>query len=332
MQHRWPGSPSFQPDLDLTQSAFIYIDQHRHARRVLEVPFAELDALADEVPAPAKIIFIFSIGRCGSTLVSHMLSAVPGVLSLSEPIVYARLIMDDYNRPSRLDFPRHRLIRLIRACTRLLFRPPAGATAHTIAIKLHSQPLFQASLYREAFPQAAHVFLYREALGWAKSWFQMVRKYGVPPVLTGEKRTLMWSITTAVADVSEAHDVVDFNAEVVPVEDGLIAGWARNMQEYMHQLKAGVPFLALSYHQINDQREATVARLLHHCGLPESAATGAMVAYEKDSQEGTMLSREVAIDGLGDAQVERLRVILARHPTYRDPSLVLPDIYTDGAG
>ena len=64
------------------------------ARRAAALPFNRLfryrtglddfiDSAPDDAPAPDG--FIFHMSRCGSTLVSQMLAALPGVVALSEP-------------------------------------------------------------------------------------------------------------------------------------------------------------------------------------------------------------------------------------------------------
>lgn len=313
------------PDLDLSECAFIYIEQHKLARRVLKMSFAALEAVAEAHPAPEKVIYIFSIGRCGSTLISHVLARVPGVLSLSEPAVFPRLIMESYDSTGRSDHPREGLVQLIRACTRLLFRPMPGSGATALAIKFHSQTIFQAELYREAWPGAAFVYLYREAISWVKSMYGMARAYGFPDDPTGEQRLIMWRASTAASDLSRLQRFVDLAADQVPPEVTLAPAWAENMAEYMRQLQAGVPFLALRYDRINDDRTATVVQLLRHCGLPLSAAENAMAAYAADSQAGTKLARDARPAGLSAERVERFRSVLAKHPVYGDPDLVLPD-------
>ena len=70
---------------NLADSPFAYATQHRLARRVLTMSLAELEAVADLAPPVPRVILIFSIGRCGSTLLSHALNTVPGVWCLSEP-------------------------------------------------------------------------------------------------------------------------------------------------------------------------------------------------------------------------------------------------------
>lgn len=315
-------------DLDLSTSAFAFLDQYKHARRVLQVPLNSLRALADRVPAPEGIIFVFNIGRCGSTLISHVLNTCPQVWSLSEPIAFPQLIMRNYNSDHRQDFPRDKLVGLIRACTRLLFRPPAAAKADIFAVKFHSQCLFQADIYHEAFPEASFVFLYREAVGWTRSFYQMARKYGFPAVLTGPEKTSIWNTVTAADDTSHLSPFVELDAASVALEDGLVIGWARCMEEYSRMFRDGVPFLAVRYDQLNKDRETSLEHLFRHCDLPTTAVHPALSAFERDSQAGTLVSHEVEGDAMSAAQVQKLRGVLGRYPGFGDPDLRLPDIYS----
>lgn len=317
------------PDgFDLSQSAFAFIDQHTNAKRVLRLSLDDLDAVAAQIPPPQHVIFVFNIGRCGSTLVSHVLNTSAKVWGLSEPIVYPRLIQQNYDADKRLGAPREKLANLIRSCTRLLFRPKAEAGCEVFAVKFHSQCLFQADLYREAFPDASFVFLYRDALGWAQSWYQMARKYGFPAELTGTAKTSIWNTITAADDVAFLRPYVDLDADAVRLEDGLVIGWTRNMEEYGHHLQAGVPFLALRYNEFNLDRTASLMRLFAHCGLPPEDVIGGLAAFDRDSQGGTMVSRDVAGEAMSEGQVTRLKGILARHPRFGDPGLKMADIYS----
>ena len=126
------------PGTDLADSPFAYATQHRLARRVLTMSLAELEAVADLAPPVPRVILIFSIGRCGSTLLSHALNTVPGVWCLSEPDAFSTLILQHYHSRQRSGFPDDQIIRLIRACTRLQFRPRPGRQAYVFAMKFRS--------------------------------------------------------------------------------------------------------------------------------------------------------------------------------------------------
>lgn len=316
------------PGSDLSASAFAFRDQRRLAQRMLQVSLDDLIEIAAQAPRPSKVIFVFSVGRCGSTLVSHVLNTSPMVWGLSEPIAFPRLIMTNYNSDERLTAPRERMVALIRACTRLQFRPPRASGRDVFALKFHSQCLFQADLYFEAFPDAAFVFLYRDAVGWTKSWYQMSQKYGYAARLSGPAKLDMWNCVTAADDLSHLRHYVDIDAEQVALEDGLVHGWARNMEEYTRYLWAGVPFLAMRYNELNSDRVASLTRLFVHCGLPAEHAVAGLAAFDRDSQAGDVVSHDVVAEAMTEDQVARLREVLARRPDFNDPDLRLEDIYS----
>ena len=63
---------------DIAGATFFYQAQRQRARSVIKVPF---DALPEAPPSPT---LIFSIGRCGSTLL-HKAFEAAGVRTVSEP-------------------------------------------------------------------------------------------------------------------------------------------------------------------------------------------------------------------------------------------------------
>ena len=317
------------PEVDLSRLPFVYAEQKARARRVLRVPLADMEALAQEVPPPEHIILIFSIGRCGSTLVSRALDAVPGVWSLSEPDIYTRLASESLFSTTPTGYTDDEVMRLVRAGTRLLFRPPARRQARVLAVKFRSQASIRAELFHRAMPEASCVFLYREPLSWANSFYRMMRKYGVPPTLTGEDRTLCWSVVAPAQDPVRIRHLIDFEADEVPLEDALAPGWAFNMVNYLRHLRAGVPFLALRYDELTADPQGSLDRLFRHCHLPQNAVVAAWGAFESDSQAGAWMARDILADSLSEAQIAKLTGLLARDPSGLSHDLRLPDIYQE---
>ena len=89
---------------------------------------------------------------------------------------------------------------LIAPCTRLMFRPPPEREAHTFAIKFRSQDLFHADRFHAAFPEAAYVFLYRDASAWGRSFWHMLAPFGLAPTLPRDQRHYLWWIMSAATD------------------------------------------------------------------------------------------------------------------------------------
>jgi hypothetical protein len=104
------------------------------------------------------------------------------------------------------------------------------------------------------------------------------------------------------------------------------------MAEYTRHLQAGVPFLALRYNEFNRDREAEVARMLRHCGLPSDNARRTLQAFDQDSQAGSHLAREVVTERLTDSRLARLTKVMSRIHDFGDPDLKLPDIYAQRDG
>ena len=178
-------------------------------------------------------------------------------------------------------------------------------------------------------PEASFVFLYREALSWANSFYRMMRRYQLPAVLTGEERAWVWNIMTGAEDLSRVRPYLDLEADEVPLEDALAPGWAYNMEEYTRHLHSGVPFLALRYDDLNSARDASLKRLFDHCGLPMDTVGPALAAFERDSQANTILSRDGTSEALSQDQLSKLARILARYPDYGDPDMRLADVYSN---
>ena len=100
--------------------------------------------------------FIFHISRCGSTLVSQMLAALPENRVLSEPTALNAVI-----RAALLDarIPRATLLDWLRTAVRLLGCPLDGESRYIV--KLDCWHVLALPLIVEAFPDTPWIFLYR---------------------------------------------------------------------------------------------------------------------------------------------------------------------------
>ncbi len=310
------------PDADLSATPFLRMAQYDHASQVMLVAWSELDTLAARVPVPQNLIFVFNIGRSGTTLVSRMLGRVEGVVSLSEPNAQLDITM---NRAANgRDLTR----KLIAACTRLQCRQPDGKTPHTLAFKTYSQSLFNCAEYYEAFPKAKYVFLYRDAVSWANSLYKMARGFGVSEALDRNTRNFVWSIASAAHDISVFEKSFPGAAEIFHHEEISAVCWDLQLDCYMKNLRSGVPFLALRYNEMNADRENMTRLLLEHCGLPTAAAASAMHGFDQDSQEGSGIGGDNRIKGFTPENRQRFLATLAQQKKFNMPDEILPDIYS----
>lgn len=108
------------------------------------------------VPRLMPAGFVFHMSRCGSTLVSQMLAALPENRVLSEPSPLNNVI-----RAALLDekLPRHTILEWLRTVVGLLGCPLDGETRYFI--KLDCWHILALPLFVEAFPDTPWIFLYR---------------------------------------------------------------------------------------------------------------------------------------------------------------------------
>lgn len=304
------------PELDLSTAAFVQIDQFKHAMRVISVPLPDLPAVAALMPEPDQRIFLLSMGRCGSTLASKMLAQVPCVYSLSEPGPYLALAL------ARHSLPEADQANLIAALTRLCFRP-RSAQDRILALKFHSQVLFQADLLWAAFPTAHFVFQYRDGVSWAKSFSRFMQMMNTPLLLQGEDMTRSWMMMTSAAPFSELQALHD-TTQPLHHEDLLAPSWALHMQAYLRLRAMGMPLFPLRYNALNADPMGSASALLAHCNLPAPDADRFAGVLAQDSQEGTVLARSTTTSGYTADNARRFLGVLARVAPGLDANMVLP--------
>jgi hypothetical protein len=130
---------------DISQATFLYQAQRESARSVIMAPF---EALPETRRSPT---LIFSIGRCGSTLLTKAFAAA-GVRAVSEP--------DYFTQAALLPGSASTLQSAIGRATELL-----PYEAIKLRAECSNAPLFIAG----AFPAPKVMFILRDAVDWADS-------------------------------------------------------------------------------------------------------------------------------------------------------------------
>jgi hypothetical protein len=128
--------------------------------RALRLPYSllfrretPLDALEQVEPGLEPSGFVFHVSRCGSTLVSQMLAAVPTNLVLSESVPVDQVLGRPGSEAER--------VRRLRGLVSALGRPKAGDERGYV-LKLDAWHACHLGTVRRAFPEVPWVFLFRE--------------------------------------------------------------------------------------------------------------------------------------------------------------------------
>ena len=148
--------------VDKSSRAFFYQGQRDVATRVFLIPAAQVDELAEKLinaqkdaVALDKVLLVQSTGRCGSTLLSRLLSTISGVYSLSEPDVFSSLLFGHSCQPDNL--PRPALLKHLRSAAILLVRSTRAFRQQPnehIALKFRSFATLYSDAFRESIPEA----------------------------------------------------------------------------------------------------------------------------------------------------------------------------------
>ena len=122
-------------------------------RRVCRTPLSALDCSLDHVPPTA---FIFHVSRCGSTLLTQMLVALPQCIVMSEPPALDAFFRLHHRQPGQSGG-----LRTLRGLVAALGQRRAPDERHFF-IKFDSWHMPWMPFVREAFPDTPIVLLYRE--------------------------------------------------------------------------------------------------------------------------------------------------------------------------
>lgn len=144
------------PEVNLAAAPFVYQAQYESAQRLFALPVSHLLELSKRLETNLdRIILLFNISRCGSTLLHQIFNCIPGVVSLSEPDGFIPF----WSEESRL--PTDEAAALMQASAKFLFRPQAFPHLAVPVIKFSGRNLSLLKLCHHAFPQARLLFLSR---------------------------------------------------------------------------------------------------------------------------------------------------------------------------
>lgn len=147
-----------------------------------QTPLGELREVAAAHPAVQPKGFIFHMSRCGSTLLSQMLAAVPENIVLSEPGPIDEVLRAHFDHPTITEEPRRQWLEWLVAALAWRRHP----AEQNLFIKFDCWHVMFLPLIQEVFPGVPWIFLYREPLEVMASAQQQLGGQMIPGVLQPE--------------------------------------------------------------------------------------------------------------------------------------------------
>ena len=265
------------PEVDLLSAPFYFIAQYEAAQRLIAVPYNTLHTLACEVVLDRqRVILLYSTGRCGSTLFSHVLNLNPAVVSFSEPDVFSQLVMLHTAGQSSDE----ETATLLWDSIMIMSANAQQQGFQYYAFKFRSYVLSVSDLLYQAMREAKILFMYRNALTWAYSFS---RAFGAATDDGLRERLVQSGFRFMIPSVNEylkTHPQISWVEYVAHM-------WVSTMQDIRWLQQHGAAIAYARFKDLKTTPHEVIQSLLTHCGLPLPDPNQLAKVLARDSQAGT---------------------------------------------
>ena len=305
-------------EVNLSAAPFYFQAQYDAALHLVAVSYDALHALARTVEIDhRRIIFVYSTGRCGSTLISHALNQGAGVYSFAEADALTQLVairaFDGSNDAS--------VRQLIEDCTTVMCAATRGTGATTWAFKPRSYAVELSDLVYQSFPTARVVFLYRNAVGWVQSF---VRAFSLTQDRAAWVQEFYRDLIPSVGAYTATH------SDQMPLMALFACAWASTMQRCRDLQREDVALFCARYEDMKVAPRPVVAAMLRYCDVSVRHGGDLDDVLAQDSQAGTTASQAQAQQSgarLSEQDIADFTRYLHQVAPDLTPDMILPQTY-----
>jgi hypothetical protein len=327
------------PGLDVTAAPFYYLAQYEHAIKALTLSFDDFIRLAEALPYPdKKFLFLYTVGRAGSTLLTKICAGDPDTVAVSEPDILSDFSLLAQKAPLQ----KAHVEKLLLACFKLLSSSTAAAGKQRILIKPRGYCIEMGEMIHTVLPDAKGIFLYRNARPVIESFIRAFSIAGILSLLRDivpSRILLAYMIKRYGATLLDYFPVLSEYTPRTLFKAGwtglLCITWLSIMKAYVRLYRRGLNVRAVLYEDIIKAPQELVARLFSYCGIPDTCLAAGLKALERDSQEGTRLARSVAHKKkwqMKEINMEHVRIILQSQPEISSPDYIVPGTIMHDSG
>lgn len=303
---------------------------HRVAKLIGEArPFLKANATdyngGNQKPPIGDVIFLYNIGRCGSTLLTNMFRILPRTISISEPDSYTNLLAIAGSMEEKQ--------KLLYSTTIFESKRLFSKDIDRIIIKVRSQSTPQASIISKIFPNIHLLFMYRNPQPNILS-FKRVFGDNLFVKFFFHKMT-RWSVDNLVdnfLDDIRPKDIPMYanNSFTDKIKSDFVSALAYsyvgNCAKYLELYSQGIPIKALKYETLLANPHSVFSELCEHIQANMSTERFQELdkIMRKDSQAGTGISRSKKGKGLSLEEKKRVEYVLSFHPVFKQNVVILP--------
>lgn len=305
--------------VDLSQAPFFYQAQYENTVNLFGVPYETLHHLASNISLDSDcLIFVYSVGRSGSTLLGSALNAIDGIVGISEPDVFTQLVVfREWDGSNETE-----ISTLVESCMKLQCKPTEQIPNPAAwAIKFRSFSIELGDLLYKHFPNSRNILLYRNAETWTTS---TMRAFVENEHDLGFRTWMQdWLSTLVPSTAKQAQS----GGPLLSVTTMGTMMWLGVLERYMELHEKGMPAMAVRFEDLKAAPYEAIQAIIEYCGFATANLAGVDRVLEQDSQAGSPLSQESLGQKkfeLSDAHRADLYQALQAHPTIKSPDFVVP--------
>lgn len=303
---------------EMARAPFLYQGQYELARGLATIPISAFHTLAGRIDRPRDgFIFLHSVGRCGSTLLSKVMQAVPQTYSLSEPDEATQL--GRFRATKQLSD--EAISQLLYSST-MWRAKPAARLFTSVALKCRSEVMVLADIFARLFPEDRHVFQYRDGISWMRTLF---RGWPEDVAIYDDERNRTMEMNWA-KSIPLVNEYRREDAPMNPIQIRMLA-WVQCMEEYLVLRNAKVPTSAMRYEDLRDYPAGTLRAFFQALHIDDVNWSVIKEVLSRDSQAGTIYDREKRKSQTSELTPELVQDVIdlvATRPKLKTVDVVLP--------
>ena len=333
-----------QQDIDvLLAYPFLYEAQRKYGKSLIRLSFDELNEIVNAGSRNGAVnpIFLYSTGRCGSTLLCNLMGDNTDIVSVSEPDYFTQLpfLLAQYG-----DEQRQVLVQVTHDLTLFLCAQlQKDHHASEIVIKFRSMCTEVAELIQCAFPRARNIFLYRNLTATVNSFASVLGSHPLlklAKILNTRYLPLLNFIPVGILNflpyfgrniraIAPLASKTDYLKVGIGLGTGVFTlAWLSCVDKVLKIHKNNKTFFAviLRYEDLNNKPIDVVDQVLTKLGLPGvdgQSEQKMAVTLSKDSQQGSEMSSSGSYV-LAPADENLISRALAAHAEIKSNDFILP--------
>lgn len=308
---------------DTTKGVFCFVTQFNSAIELLSLPLKDFLRFTNDLGDPKpNVVLLSNTGRCGSTILTQMLEAVPKTVVMSEPHYFVSIVglfdSKHAKTPSEIQADPDLMV---QAGIRAQCKPWRQKQVDHVVIKALSVTITQSAFIAKCFPKVHHVFMFREPRRHMKSFYavyQSLPKIISQVFLRVTLKEFFEQLRPVDTEYSKAiEELIDIAARGFHTYKPFLVWWCLHVLNFVEYNKRGwIKSFGFAYEELMDNPKDILVKILTHCQLPLSHVEACLRTMERDSQRNSSLSRDklkkLRTLEFTPADVREMNVIMAK--------------------